>query len=169
MRLLTIGVYGTTEESFFNAIASHKVTDFVDVRARRGLRGDEHRYANHKALVQHLNDMGVRYHHRKDLAPDEQTRKEQERWDKAAGIARRARATLSPEFRRKYYEKVLRRFDPREFINLFAPKATVVLFCVEGPPAACHRSLLANAISSAARISWRDITPTTKGAPNRKP
>ncbi len=159
LQLFTIGVYGTDEATFFDALSRHRITHFVDVRALRGLRGGEYRYANAAALQRRLEEMGIAYQHRKDLAPDAETRRLQALKDKEAGIARRERSSVSEEFRRLYRERVLRNFDPEAFVAAFPNSARVALFCVEAKPEACHRSLLAGAIARALGIRWRDITP----------
>ena len=90
-----------------------------------------------------LADLGITYVHRLDLAPATETRRVQERADHEAGILRRERARLNPAFIDAYRRDVLDSLDPRELVASLDNPASLLLFCVEGSPEACHRSLLA--------------------------
>ncbi len=145
--LVTIGVYGSNEASFFDALQQAGVDTFVDVRARRGVRGAAYAFANSQRLQARLAEMGIRYVHRPDLAPSAATRGQQVAADKASKIAKRQRAVLDPAFAAAYRQERLAGFDSRQFIADLGPEARVVaLFCVEREPAACHRSLLATRV-----------------------
>lgn len=39
--IYTIGVYGSTEETFFSKLIAAQVDLFVDIRQRRGVRGNQ--------------------------------------------------------------------------------------------------------------------------------
>jgi uncharacterized protein (DUF488 family) len=143
-KLITIGVYGSTEAGFFTALQAAGVDTFCDVRRRRGVRGSEYAFANHHRLETRLTGLGIRYLHFLDLAPSQALRELQYAADRETQTAKRQRATLSEEFVNRYREERLGAFDSRRFIEQLGPEARVVaLFCVERAPAACHRSLLA--------------------------
>ena len=94
--------------------------------------------------MRRLGELGIRYLHFRDLAPSPALRQRQWAADAAAGTAKRKRAELSEVFITGYRQERLTAFDSRKFAEDLGPEAhTVVLFCVERHPAACHRSLLA--------------------------
>jgi len=159
VQIHTIGVYGTSELSFFRALVDHKITHFIDVRRRRRLRGSQYAYANASALQQRLEELGIEYVHRVDLAPSLETRATQSAVDAAAGTTARVRAKLGSVFVRRYDAECLNGLDRAEFLHQFPGEARIVLFCVEHEPEACHRSLLAKHLQAAASSEWRDITP----------
>jgi uncharacterized protein (DUF488 family) len=148
-RIATIGAYGWDEEGFFQALVQAGVDLFCDLRARRGVRGSEYAFANSKRLQARLAALGIRYLHFRELAPSEETRAAQHAVDRAAKVARRRRAVLSPAFADAYRRERLEGFDSAAFVEGLGPDVrTVVLFCVEREPAACHRSLLAARLAS---------------------
>lgn len=155
----TIGVYGTTESSFFRSLKNHGVTHFVDIRRRRGMRGSQYAYANASALQQKLKELGIEYVHFLDLSPTKEIREAQKSVDATIGTPKSARIELGSEFVRRYESECLNRFDAQEFLGRFPRHASIVLFCVEKQPQACHRSLLAKRIESESGVAWRDITP----------
>jgi hypothetical protein len=61
--IATIGVYGTTESSFFRALQEFGTTHFVDIRRRRGMRGSKYAYANSSALQRSLTALDINYLH----------------------------------------------------------------------------------------------------------
>jgi hypothetical protein len=142
--IVTIGAYGWDEEDFFRALTRAQVDLFCDIRARRGVRGSAYAFANSERLQARLAEEGIRYLHCKELAPSAETRAAQYAVDRAAKVAKRQRAVLSPAFADAYRRERLEDFDSAAFVASLGPGAQVVaLFCVEGEPAACHRSLLA--------------------------
>jgi uncharacterized protein (DUF488 family) len=143
LKLITLGVYGSTEAGFFTALREAGVDTFCDIRARRGVRGSEYAFVNSQRLQAKLAELGIRYLHFKELAPSEALRKGQYAADKADRVAKRKRTELSEPFVRGYVE-AMKTFDSRKFVEQLGPEARVVaLFCVERAAAACHRSLLA--------------------------
>ena len=81
-KIVTIGVYGFDESSFFEALREADVDTFCDIRARRGLRGATYAFANSQRLQERLAELGIRYIHRKDLAPTRAARDRQAQTDK---------------------------------------------------------------------------------------
>ena len=46
INVFTIGVYGSTENSFFEKLAQSRIDLFCDIRQRRGVRGSQYKYVN---------------------------------------------------------------------------------------------------------------------------
>lgn len=142
--LVTLGVYGFGEAAFFTALREARVDTFCDVRARRGVRGRGYAFANHRRLVAHLTDAGIRYLHFLDLAPSRELRAEQLAADRSERKVKRNRDRLAPGFIARYRSECLAHLAATEFLARLGAEARVVaLCCVERDPAACHRSLLA--------------------------
>lgn len=64
----TIGVYGSTESSFFDKLKINNIDVFLDVRQRRGVRGSKYAYVNSKRLQIKLSELGIDYIHILDLS-----------------------------------------------------------------------------------------------------
>jgi uncharacterized protein (DUF488 family) len=143
LKLVTVGVYGFTADTFFEALQRAGVDTFCDIRWRRAVRGREYAFANKTRLEQRLKSIAIRYLHFRDLAPTPDLRRRQAEADKAAGIPRRRRTTLGQDFIAGYCTQCLSGFDSARFIECLGTETRVAaLFCVEREPAACHRSLL---------------------------
>lgn len=149
MRIVTMGVYGFDAASFRAALEQADIDLFVDIRRRRGVRGHEYAFANSNRLQDLLAEIGISYVHRIDLAPSEETRQAQYRLDAASGIKQSTRVDLSDAFKRTYADECLDHLDAREFASsLGSDVQSILLFCVEQAPTACHRSLLANKLAA---------------------
>jgi uncharacterized protein (DUF488 family) len=160
MRLVTIGGYGFDERRFIEALRAAGVDTFVDVRQRRGLRGRRYAFLNSKRLQAALADAGIRYVHLRDLAPTQAVREVQKKHDTETGTEKRARTRLSPEFIEAYKSEVLDGFDIETFRSRVGNNAKVVaLFCVEGQPEACHRSLIAERLGRDLGFEVEHIRP----------
>ena len=143
-KIVTLGVYGSTESDFFAALRAAGVDTFCDLRRRRGVRGSAYAFANRRRLQARLVELGIRYLHLKELAPSPALRRRQKAADRAERTAKRERTGLSDLFVAGYHEECLGSFDSHRFLDQLGPQARVVaLFCVERAPAACHRSLVA--------------------------
>ena len=143
-RIVTMGVYGSSEAEFFSALQNAHVDLFCDIRGRRGVRGSQYAFANSQRLQARLEELGIQYRHTKELAPGEAVRQAQSEADKAAKIAKRKRTQLGPVFIQAYHETVLDDFSPQAFLaSLPSDVKTLAFFCVERAPEACHRSLVA--------------------------
>ena len=158
-KVITIGVYGFTEEDFFQSLKTANVDLLCDIRWRRGVRGSKYAFANHKRLVARLEEMGIDYLHRRDLAPTPEIRQHQKDVDKETKVAKRKRDTLNPAFISAFEEEILADFDAQEFLKELAEdKKVIALLCVEKLPSACHRSLVAEKLKKEVSI---DITHLT--------
>ncbi len=158
-QIVTIGVYGSSEEAFFRALQEAGVDTFCDIRQRRGVRGSEYAFVNSTRLQARLAEMGIRYLHRRDLAPTPAIRAQQHAADKLGKTARRQRAQLDPRFVAAYEAEILAGFDPAEFLAALAPSRVAALFCVERDAAACHRSLLAARLHREAGVEVEHLQP----------
>ncbi len=160
IKLVTIGVYGFEEEAFFQALQDAAVDTFCDIRWRRGLRGSLYAFANSQRLQQRLADLGIRYLHRRDLAPPPSVRARQVEADEKSKTPRRQRSELGEAFIASYQREVLDNVDLHSLLDDLPSGAQVVaLFCVEGQPAACHRSLLAQALQDQSGLDVTHLVP----------
>ena len=57
LKIYTIGVYGSTEEIFFNKLKLHNIDLFCDIRQRRGVRGSQYKYVNSNYLQAKLQEL----------------------------------------------------------------------------------------------------------------
>jgi len=160
MQIVTIGGYGYDQAGFISALRRAQIDTFVDVRQRRGVRGRQYAFLNSSRLQGALAEIGIRYLHLKDLAPTQSVRDIQKRIDTETGTKKRDRSRLSPEFVRAYEAEVLGAFDPAVFEREIGADAKVVaLFCVEGQPEACHRSLVADRLARELGVHVEHVRP----------
>jgi uncharacterized protein (DUF488 family) len=162
LEFVTVGVYGWNAERFFAALQAASVDTFCDIRDRRGVRGAEYAFANSARLQARLAGLGIRYIHRRDLAPSQEVRGRQHAADRITHIARRQRAVLSDDFVDAYARERLAGFDSQTFVASLGSEARVVaLCCVERVPAACHRSLLAGRLIHDLGVQVRHLVPAS--------
>lgn len=160
IKIVTIGVYGFDELSFFEALSIANVDTFCDIRSRRGVRGAKYAFANSQRLQARLEEMGIRYIYRKDLGPSKNVREKQQQVDKTTKTAKRKRTELSSSFIEAYQMECLAVFNPHTLIEELETDAqTVALFCVETTPEACHRSLVAQKLADTFKLEVEDILP----------
>ena len=152
--VLTIGAYGWDAETFFDALVRERVGVFCDLRRRRGVRGPEYAFANRARLQQRLEELGIAYRHRLDLAPSTAIRQAQYGVDESMGVGKRNRSQLSPAFEEAYAAECLSGFDAAGFLAELGRAGPICLFCVERDAPACHRSLVA------ARLALQGATVT---------
>jgi uncharacterized protein (DUF488 family) len=159
-RVVTIGAYGFTADSFFAALRDAGVDTFLDIRQRRGVRGAEYAFANHGRLTVALEQMGIRYLHELGLAPTTEIRTAQYAVDAAEKVQKRQRETLSPGFIEAYTREILAPFDLRAMLDALPAETRVLaLFCVERTPEACHRHLVAEAIHDLTGVPVQHLVP----------
>jgi uncharacterized protein (DUF488 family) len=125
----------------------------VDVRQRRGVRGSEYAWANAARLQAALEEAGIGYKHRLDLAPTTELRELQYREDAKAGTGKRSRARLAPGYVRRYAAEILDR------AQLSPPTRPSALLCVERDPEACHRSLVADRLAAEHDVAVIHLRP----------
>jgi len=148
-RLYTTGVYGKTEEIFFGQLDQAQIQVFCDIRRRRGVRGSQYSFVNSKYLQRALANQNIEYRYIPSLSPSPELRAAQHAIDQAEGVLKRARKELGEEFKRRYIQEVLGPFDSEAYARSFdTDTKRIALFCVEGSPAACHRSLVADRLQN---------------------
>ena len=154
-RIATIGVYGFSAEGFLAMLLENGVTELLDVRQRRGVRGTEYAWANAGRLQSALEESGIGYRHLPELAPTTELRELQYAEDARTGAGKRDRTVLSAAFAERYRREILDRAPLPDLPE----RGLGALFCVEADPEACHRSLVA------ARIADEvvDLRPTPAG------
>lgn len=160
MTIMTIGVYGSTEQSFYSTLVENHVEVFCDIRSRRGMRGSQYAYVNSKYLQQRLAQLGIEYHHFKILAPSEKIREQQRALDHAQRIGKRERIGLGEEFENSYKREILPNLNVQEFFSQFNLNISrLCFFCVEAEPQACHRSIVAEYLASQPNLSVVHLYP----------
>ena len=158
-KIVTIGVYGFDEDSFFEALRKVKVDTFCDIRNRRGVRGSTYAFANNLRLQARLAELGIRYLYQ-DLAPTKAVRDRQAAADRTTKTTKRKRTALGEAFITAYRTECLAGFDPHSLLDDLGEDAQVVaLFCVEKDPEACHRSLVADKLAKELKLEVEDILP----------
>ena len=146
--IYTIGVYGSSERDFFQKLTGNQIDTFCDIRRRRAVRGPLYAYVNSKRLQDKIGQMTIRYLHELRLAPTIEIMHVQEKTDESNKIRRRDREELDAAFKKAYLDKVLSKFDIKNFILDLEKSGSkkIVLFCVEKLSSACHRSLVTKKI-----------------------
>lgn len=148
MQFLTIGVYGYSEQEFFEALIFNQVDLFVDIRQRRGVRGKQYSFVNSNYLQNKLKEFGISYLHEKDLAPTTEIREAQKQADKQNGAIKSTRSVLGSIFKEEYSKEILDKFDFSKFLEKLGGNfKNIVFFCVESTPQACHRGLVTEKLS----------------------
>jgi hypothetical protein len=109
--LVTIGVYGFTAESFFEALTRADVRLLLDVRQRRGVRGSDYAWANSARLQASLAEAGIAYGHHRELAPSTELRRLQYAEDDRLGVGKRSRVELAAQYTHRYTREILDRVD----------------------------------------------------------
>lgn len=149
INFFTIGVYNSTEESFFRKLNNNHIDIFCDIRQRRGVRGSQYRYVNSNYLQAKLRELGISYMYIKELAPTAEIRQKQKNADKLNNETKKQRTALGKVFIEDYNSQILSHFDMKNLVTTLkkAGATNVVFFCVEEHASACHRSLVAKKVS----------------------
>jgi hypothetical protein len=104
--------------------------------------------SNAQRLEAALAAAGISYEHRKELAPTTELRQVQYREDDRAGVGKRSRAGLAPEYVERYESEILGEVDLGPLVDGLPADGASALMCVERDPEACHRSLVAQRLAS---------------------
>ena len=157
-KIHTLGVYGTSEESFFRTLVDHQVDMFCDIRRRRGLRGSRYKYANSAYLQAKLEELGIKYIHLIDWSPTDDIRAVQKAADKKNGVTQTTRTHVCNAFIDSYRDLFLKALDLDHFLAQVGPARVVTLLCVEQSASACHRSVAAEEVRARLNVGGEDIT-----------
>ncbi|MEU0540885.1 DUF488 domain-containing protein [Nocardia sp. NPDC005978] len=160
-RILTIGVYGFTAETFLDTLATAGVTLLLDLRQRRGVRGPDYSWANSLRLQSALAATDIGYRHIRNLAPTTELRQLQYREDDRRGVGKRNRVALAPEYTERYTREILTPFDLDALVAGLPTDASVALFCVERDAGACHRSLVAARLRTDLGMAITNLHPVS--------
>ena len=87
--IYTIGVYGASENEFFQKLIDNKIDSFCDIRRRRAVRGSQYAFANSQRLQEKLAGLSIKYLYEIELAPTKEIIELQEKFDKVNKIQRR--------------------------------------------------------------------------------
>jgi uncharacterized protein (DUF488 family) len=145
VKIYTIGVYGSTEQEFFNKLLENKIDAFCDIRRRRGVRGSEYSFVNKNRLQAKLAELEIKYGHILELAPTTEIREKQRAEDEKNKEQKKTRTHLGCVFVSEYKKQIIEKFYFDSFIDKLDKIGAnrVVLFCVESNAKACHRALVA--------------------------
>lgn len=158
--IATIGVYEFDGASFIRALDEASVTQVIDVRQRRGVRGPQYAWANSQRLQARLAEARIAYEHHPELAPDTEMRHLQYREDAREGVGKRSRERLSDEYIRVYTKEVLDLVPLEPLVRRLPVHGIAALLCVEATAAACHRSLVAKRLAERFGFEVLNIEPT---------
>lgn len=145
--IATIGVYEFDGPGFISELDAAGVTQVIDIRQRRGVRGAQYAWANANRLQARLTAARIGYEHHPELAPDTEMRQLQYREDARQGVGKRSREQLSPEYVRVYTQEILDLVPLEPFVARLPVHGIAALLCVEASAAACHRSLVAQRLA----------------------
>jgi hypothetical protein len=79
--IYTIGVYGLTEDDFFQKLLVNQIDTFCDIRRRRAVRGAQYAFVNSKRLQDKLGKLSIKYVYEIGLAPTNEVRELQKKSD----------------------------------------------------------------------------------------
>ena len=160
LTIATVGVYEFDAPGFIRALGAAGVTQIVDVRQRRGVRGPQYAWANARRLQALLADAHIGYEHRPEFAPTTELRHLQYRDDDRQGVGKRSRVRLSPEYIRRYTEEILDHAPLESLVEQLPVHGIGALLCVEATAQACHRSLVAERLVDRFRFEVVHLEPT---------
>lgn len=124
------------------------------------MRGSRYAWANSRRLQDALAAAGVAYSHHRELAPTTELRHLQYAADDRAGVGKRSRQALDPEYVERYAHEILDRADLGAFVAELPTDRATALLCVEADPEACHRSLLADRLAQRFGLATAHLRPT---------
>jgi len=160
LKIATIGVYGFNGESFVHRLHEAGIGLLLDVRQRRGVRGQEYAWANSRRLQATLAEARICYEHHSELAPTTELRQLQYAEDDRQRVGKRSRRELATEYTRRYITEILDPTDLTPIVTALPSSGTAALFCVERDPEACHRSLIAQRLASQHRVTIEHLSPS---------
>ena len=163
-RIVTIGVYEFDLATFLAELREADVRLLLDVRQRRGVRGREYAWANAKRLQAALEEAGIAYEHRLELAPTTELRQLQYAEDDRQGVGKRSRRKLADAYAEGYTREILDEADLEPIVAALPERGAAALLCVEADPEACHRSLVAERLAKEHGVTVEHIRPDRSAA-----
>lgn len=157
--IATIGVYDFDSGGFVRALEEAGVSQVVDIRQRRGVRGSRYAWANARRLQALLARNQIAYEYHPELAPDTEMRQLQYREDDRQGVGKRSRVRLAPEYIRVYTTEILDLVPLEPLIRRLPVHGIGALMCVEATAQACHRSLVAQRLAERHGFEVVNIEP----------
>lgn len=161
--IATIGVYGFDAARFVQTLDDARVTQLIDIRQRRGVRGAQYAWANARRLQALLTDAHIGYERHPELAPDTELRHLQYRDDDREGVGKRSRVRLAPEYVREYTQEILDLVALQPLVRRLPVHGIGALMCVEATAAACHRSLVAQRLAERFGFEVVNLEPAMVG------
>ncbi|HWE10049.1 MAG TPA: DUF488 domain-containing protein [Solirubrobacteraceae bacterium] len=158
-RIATIGVYEFGAARFVETLDDANVTQVIDIRQRRGVRGPRYAWANAQRLQALLADAHIGYEYHPELAPDTELRHLQYRADDRERVGKRSRVRLDPEYARQYTEEILDLVPLEPLVRRLPVHGIGALMCVEATAEACHRSLVARRLSERFGLEIVNLEP----------
>jgi uncharacterized protein (DUF488 family) len=152
-------VYDWTLEAWLDALRGASVTQVLDVRQRRGVRGSRYAWANSLRLQTALAEAGIEYGHHLELGPTTELRQVQYREDDRLGVGKRSRVELAAEYRQRYLREVLDQVDLWPVVEAMPVDGAAALMCVEADPEACHRLLVAERLQAKFGLAMEHLRP----------
>src|SRR5436305_3770766 len=159
-RIATVGVYEFDAASFIRTLDAAAVSQIVDIRQRRGVRGPRYAWANARRLQALLADAQIGYEHRPEFAPTTELRHLQYRDDDRQGVGKRSRVRLSREYVRAYTEEILDHAPLESLVERLPVHGIGALLCVEATAQACHRSLVSERLADRFGFEVLHLEPT---------
>lgn len=159
-RIATIGVYEFDADRFIQTLDDANVTQVIDIRQRRGVRGPQYAWANAQRLQARLAEERIGYEYHPELAPDTELRHLQYRADDREGVGKRSRIELDPEYIRQYTEEILDLVPLEPLMRRLPVHGIGALLCVEASAQACHRSLVAQRLAERFGVEVINLEPT---------
>jgi uncharacterized protein (DUF488 family) len=160
-RIATVGVYEFDAPTFLGALESADVSQVIDIRQRRGVRGPQYAWANACRLQALLSEAQLAYEHHRELAPTTEMRQLQYREDARQGVGKRSRVRLAPDYIAAYTRDVLDRVPLEPLVQRLPIRGIGALLCVEATAQACHRSLVAQRLAECFGYQVVHLEPTT--------
>lgn len=158
--IATIGVYEFDGPSFVRELDTAGVTQVIDVRQRRGVRGTQYAWANSNRLQARLAEARIGYEHHPELAPTTEMRHLQYRDDARRGVGKRSRERLSADYIREYTQEILDLVPLDPLVRRLPVHGIAALLCVEATAEACHRSLVAARLAERYGFDIIDLEPS---------
>jgi uncharacterized protein YeaO (DUF488 family) len=127
------------------------------------VRGSEYAWANSRRLQAALAAAQIAYAHHRELAPTTELRQLQYAEDNRPGVGKRSRRELAAEHARRYTAEVLDRAQLTSIVSTLPNSGTAALLCVERDPEACHRSLIAERLTTRHHVTIEHLRPPETG------